>query len=77
MRGSTVALCGDPGVVTPSSLSAFNWDCTVQSPSVILAEQSLEMEATRQIYHRYVNTSLKMEKLITLSSEILLIFLET
>ena len=47
------------------------------SPSVILAVQSVEMGATRQIYHRYVNTSLKMGKLITLSSEILLIFLET
>lgn len=77
MRGSTVVLCGDPGDVTPSSLSAFNWDCTVQSPSVILAMQSVEMGATRQIYHRYVNTSLKMGKLVTLSSEILLIFMET
>lgn len=47
------------------------------SSSVILEAQFVEMGALKQIYHRYLNNFIKMGKLITLSCEILLIFLET
>lgn len=46
------------------------------SSSVIKAVQFVEMGAVRQIHHRHVNTSHKMEELITLTSEIPLVFLK-